>query len=125
LVWGSLTNTIQREENIINFIWELKKEGLCEVTIKNYSKSLEALVNMGANLSEPDSIKAVLASSSWANSTRSVIAAAYQKYVVLNGLKWTAPKYTQTRKLPFIPLEKEIDDLITCVGRSTSVLLQC
>jgi integrase len=125
LVWGSLTNTIQREENIINFIWELKKEGLCEVTIKNYSKSLEALVNMGANLSEPDSIKAVLAYSSWANSTRSVIAAAYQKYVVLNGLKWTAPKYTQTRKLPFIPLEKEIDELIACASRRMSVLLQC
>jgi len=108
-----------------DFIWTLKKEGLAEVTIKNYSKSLEALVDNGANLSEPESIKAVLASSSWANSTRSVIAAAYQKYAVLNNIEWLPPKYVQTRKLPFIPLEKEIDEFIACVGRRMSVLLQC
>lgn len=81
-------------------------------------------MSKGANLSEPESIKAVLASSSWANSTKSV-AAAYQKYAVLNNIKWLPPKYAQTRKLPFIPLEKEIDELITCVGRKMSVLLQC
>jgi integrase len=124
LVWGSLTNTIQREENIINFIWELKKEGLCEVTIKNYSKSLEALVNMGANLSEPDSIKAVLASSSWANSTRSVIAAAYTKYLHLNNLTWKPPKYEMCRRLPFIPLEQELDELIACTGKKMAAILQ-
>jgi integrase len=60
-----------------------------------------------------------------ANSTRSVIAAAYQKYAVLNNIKWLPPKYVQTRKLPFIPLEKEIDEFIACVGRRMSVLLQC
>jgi integrase len=126
LVWGSLTKTIlQREEQLIDFIWTLKKEGLAEVTIKNYSKSLEALVSKGANLSQPDSVKAVLASSPWMNSTKSVVSAAYQKYTVLNNIKWSAPRYTQTHKLPFIPLEKEIDELIACVGKRLSVLLQC
>lgn len=98
---------------------------MSEVTIKNYSKSVEALVSKGASLSEPESIKAILASSSWANSTRSVVAAAYQKYAVLNDIKWNPPKYVQTLKLPFIPLEKEIDEFIACVGRRMSVLLQC
>ena len=83
------------------------------------------MVSKGANLSEPESINAVLASSSWANSTRSVVAAAYQKYAVLNDIKWNPPKYVQIYRLPFIPLEKEIDEFIASVGRRMSVLLQC
>ncbi len=81
-------------------------------------------MNRGTELSEPESIKAVITSSSWANSTKTVIVAAYQKYAVLNNIKWTPPKYAQTRKLPFIPLEKEIDELIACVGRKMAVILQ-
>ena len=126
MVWGSLTNTIlQREETIINFVWQLKKDGLSDVTIRNYSKSLEALVKRGASLLEPESIKDIIASSSWSGSTRTVIVAAYQKYAMLNNIKWTPPKYTQIRKLPFIPLETEIDALIACTGKKMSVLLQC
>jgi integrase len=54
-----------------------------------------------------------------------VIVAAYQKYAMLNNIKWTPPKYTQIRKLPFIPLEKEIDEFIACTGKKMSALLQC
>jgi integrase len=125
LVWGSLTNTIQREETIINFVWQLKKEELSETTITNYSKSLEALIRRGANLLEPESVKDIISSASWSNSTKTVIVAAYQKYAMLNRIKWTPPKYKQVRKLPFIPLEKEIDEFIASTGRKMSVLLQC
>jgi integrase len=126
LVWGSLTNTVlQREEAIINFVWQLKKDGLSNTTINNYSKSLEALINRGASLLEPDTVKNVIASSAWSASTRTVIVAAYQKYAMLNSIKWTPPKYTQVRKLPFIPLESEIDAFIACAGRKMSALLQC
>jgi integrase len=125
LVWGSLTNTIlQREETIINFVWQLKKDGLSDVTINNYSKSLEALMSKGAFLSEPESIKAVLASSTWASSTRAVIAAAYTKYLHLNNLTWKPPKYEMCRKLPFIPLEQELDALISACGKKMSIILQ-
>jgi len=125
LVWGSLTNTIlQREELVINFVWQLKKDGLSETTIRNYSKSLDALMKKGAILGEPESIKAVLASSSWSNSTRAVIAAAYTKYLHLNNLTWKPPRYEMCRRLPFIPLEQELDELIACTGKKMSVILQ-
>ena len=78
----------------------------------------------GAILSEPESIKAVLVSSSWSNSTRAVIAAAYTKYSHLNNLTWKPPKYEMCRRLPFIPLEQELDELIACTGKKMSAILQ-
>ncbi len=40
------------------------------------------------------------------------------------GKKWTPPKYTRVRKLPFIPSEKEVNDLISGTNRKTSVFLK-
>jgi len=79
----------------------------------------------GASLSEPDSVKDIISIAPWGNSTKTVIVAAYQKYAKLNNIKWTPPKYKQVRKLPFIPLETEIDEFIASTGKKMSVLLQC
>ena len=78
----------------------------CCIFVGLYSKSLEALVRKGVDLSNPDCIKAALAVSSWSNSMKRVLVSAYQKYVVLNNLKRIPPKYSHTCRLPFIPLEK-------------------
>jgi integrase len=42
----------------------------------------------------------------------------------MQGLKWKPPKCHVTRKLPFIPPESEIDQLIASTGPKTSVFLQ-
>ena len=42
----------------------------------------------------------------------------------MQGLKWKKPKFRVNRKLPFIPTEGEIDQLIACMGKKTSVFLQ-
>ena len=39
------------------------------------------------------------------------------------GMKWEPPSYTQT-KIPFIPLEKEIDALIAGCGKKVAASLQ-
>jgi integrase len=106
-------------------VWQLKKDGLSDTTIRNYSNSLKRLVESGAELSDPESIKAVLAfREEWKNSTKLLMVASYQKYAVLNGIRWNPPKYEVNRKLPFIPLEREIDELIACCGKKMSVILQ-
>ena len=106
-------------------MWQLKKDGLSEVTIKNYSNSLEVLVKRGANLLEPESIKAVIAAQmTWNNSTKMLVVAAYKKFAIHNNITWTLPRYESNRKLPFIPLEKEIDDLIASCGKRMAVILQ-
>jgi len=37
---------------------------------------------------------------------------------------WRPPKYEQTRKLPFIPLESELDALIASAGKKMATILQ-
>ena len=82
------------------------------------------LVKRGADLFNPESIKAIITSQTWSNSTKVQMIAAYKKFAILNDIKWTPPKYEVIRKLPFIPLEKEIDELIACCGKKMSTTLQ-
>ena len=42
----------------------------------------------------------------------------------MHGMTWDPPKYKRIRKLPFIPTETEIDQLIAGCGKRTSTLLQ-
>jgi len=120
------TNTIPKaaQGNIIDFAWQLKKNGLSDVTIRNYSKSLETLVKRGANLFEPESIEATITSQTWTNSTKALVIASYKKFAVLYNIRWTPPKCEVIRKLPFIPLEKDIDELIASCGKKLSTVLQ-
>jgi integrase/recombinase XerD len=39
-------------------------------------------------------------------------------------LQWNPPKYKYDQKIPFIPTEKEIDDLIAGTGRKTATFLR-
>jgi integrase len=86
--------------------------------------SLQALVKRGANIFNPDSIKAVIASQTWSHSTKAQVIAAYKKFAVINNILWTPPKCEIIRKLPFIPLEKDIDELIASCGKKLSTVLQ-
>lgn len=50
--------------------------------------------------------------------------ATYSAFALVNKIEWHSPKYKHSRRLPFIPLEKELDSLIASCGKKTSVLLQ-
>jgi integrase len=83
------------------------------------------LVRRGSDLFNPESVKATIMShSTWSNSTKSQVIAAYKKFAVLNNISWTPPKCEVVRKLPYIPLEKDIDELIACCGKKLSTVLQ-
>jgi len=42
----------------------------------------------------------------------------------MEGPTWTPPKYKQPQKIPFIPTEREIDDLIAGMNKTLSAFLQ-
>jgi integrase len=58
------------------------------------------------------------------NSTRMLMVAAYKKFAAFHNISWTLPKHEVNRKLPFIPLEKKIDDLIASCGKRMATVLQ-
>jgi len=110
---------------IVELAWRLKKQGYREATIRGYIKNLERLMKRGANLFDPENVKDVIArQESWSEATKSLVVAAYAMFAGVNNISWQLPRYKQTRKLPFIPLESEIDALIAGCGRKAAVLLQ-
>jgi len=116
--------TADVKSKIFNLAWWLKKQGRSEATIKDYTVMLRLLVEAGADLSDPESIKEVLARARKSNSWKIQATAAYTAFLKMQGKRWDLPSYKQTRKLPFIPTEAEIDALIASCGRKTSAFLQ-
>ena len=109
---------------IVEYLWHLKKQGYAESTVKVWTQKLKELARKGANLLDPESVKYVMASHNWSNAYKLCLVCAYQHFVKMLGMSWEPPSYTQTRELPFIPLEKEIDALIAGCGKKVAASLQ-
>jgi len=111
-------------EKLLEFLWWLKKQGYSETTILSRNKKLQRLIRLGADLLDPESVKDVLARQRWSASYKETIVTAYDSFAKWLGLKWEKPVYKRVRKLPFIPLEREIDDLIAGCSKYISTFLQ-
>jgi integrase len=78
-----------------------------------------------ANLLDPESVKEVLAhEKAWSPNRKRNVINAYTQFLKTVGLVWEKPKCTVTRGIPFIPTEKEIDDLIAGCSIRVSAFLQ-
>jgi len=109
---------------IFEFLWWMKKQGYKETTIRGKGSRLKRLVKLGANLFDPESVKEILATQPWSDSGKETTAYAYDLFAKWMGIKWDRPKYKALRKLPFIPHEREIDDLIAGCKKHIAVFLQ-
>lgn len=110
---------------IVEFLWKMKKEGYSKGTIGAYSSALKRLYENGADLSNPETVKGVMAKQKWSEAHKHVVAAAYNLFLeIAYGLTWKPPICHVNRKLPFIPTERELDDLIAGCGKKTSTFLQ-
>ncbi len=109
---------------IIEYAWWLKKSGKSESTIIGRTKILNILTKRGANLYDPESIKESIANQPWSNGRKNNACDAYTSFLKMAGGKWEAPVYKTVRKLPFIPKETEIDQLIAGCGTRTATFLQ-
>jgi len=109
---------------IISFAWQLKKKGLAPSTIKQRVLRLNQLVKHGSKLMDPDSVTTILALSDWTESNKQVYITTYKSFVKIFNLTWEPPKTRVQRKLPFIPTENELDQLIAACGPKTATFLQ-
>ena len=114
----------QIKEKIIQFSWWLHKEGYAKSTIISKTKLLEILAKRGANLFDPESVKDVIAKQNWSAGRKENAVDAYTTFLQMLGMTWNPPRYRRVPKLPFIPLEKEIDDLIAGCSRKVAAFLQ-
>jgi integrase len=96
---------------ILNVLWELKKSGKADDTIKNINKCLYVL-EKHTNLHDPEAIKAFVATYDRNNGYKRNLIMAYGHYVKTYNLTWTKPKYHENPKVPKIPLEGKIEAII-------------
>jgi integrase/DNA-directed RNA polymerase subunit RPC12/RpoP len=117
-----LSNEIKGK--LVEYAWWMKKEGYSEATIKARTMLLTILAKRGANLLDPESVKEAIAKQEWSEGSKLHTVKAYDLFAFINNITWNPPNYKQNQKLPFIPLESELDQLIASCGKKTAALLQ-
>ena len=115
---------------IHSYIEELKTNGAADTTISSRARKLSQIAKM-ADLTKPEEIKLLISQQKWNTSTKATFTQVYgglinylaEKYSL--PIQWKPPKYTKQRRLPFIPTETEIDQLIaSCHSKHMIALLQ-
>jgi integrase len=123
-VAGESLAQLETDSKILEHAWWLKKNGRSESTIEGRVKLLKTLAKRGANLFDPETVKDVIAKQTWSNGRKNNASDAYSAYLKMMGGKWEAPQYKTIRKLPFIPKETEIDQLIAGCSQRMATFLQ-
>ena len=118
-------NEADMKGKIFEYAWWMKKEGYREPTIRMRIRLMKRLVKVGANILDPESAKETIAKQdTWNENTKLHIVNIYTTFLKMTGQTWIPPIYKGKRKLPFIPTELEIDQLIASCGKKTATFLQ-
>ena len=118
------TEVVGDNTKINQFLDWMKNQGYKQSTIDRRQSALKGLQKLKADLSNPESVKATIADQGhWKASQKQVVVFAYDLYAKQSGYKWDRPYYEAIRELPFIPQEREIDDLIAGCNKEIGLLL--
>ncbi len=101
----------------------LKKEGYKESTIERRVRILSTLAKC-ADLADPEAVKHAIAKIDWSDGTKELACDAYALLAQSKDIEFNRPRYVRTETIPFIPLEAEIDSLISGTGPKTATVLQ-
>ena len=108
---------------IAQYLAYLEKEGHVQET--RYPYLIKRLARLGANLKDPESVKQVIAKQKIKNGTKIQYVYAYDNFAKMLKILWQIPKYAQEENLPFVPEEKEVDQLIAfCHSKRMAAYLQ-
>jgi integrase len=110
---------------LVEFAFYMEKQGYARETIRGNNSCLRALLTRKADLLDPESVKEALAKEQrWSQNRRRNIINAYTLFLKINRTQWEKPLCNVVRKIPFIPTEQEIDQLIAGCPKKTATFLQ-
>jgi integrase len=101
----------------------MQKQGYRESTIR-YSVSALKSIARNASLLNPEDVKGYLARASFSESRKEKLTWDLARFYNYKHIPFEKPRYRRVERLPFIPSEGEIDQLISGVGGKTAVFLQ-
>ncbi len=109
------------KEGIIKTVWELKKQGHAESTIKSYNQKLKTLSRL-TNLNNPQSVRASIAEKKCSNAFKEALVNAYDHYARVNWLSWSKPLYRRQRGVPYIATAEQIDKIISRASKKYALI---
>jgi len=90
----------------------MKKDGYSENTIGPIGRRLRNLAKH-ADLGYPEKVKELIAKADWSNGYKENIVNAYNHYAAFHGLSWKKPRYQRAFSIRRLPLESDIDLVIS------------
>ena len=75
------------------------------------------------DLNDPEGVKIALTRTGWADGTKEMACGAYAIYAKQHEIAFVPPRYRRVEKLPFIPLDSEVEQLIGAMGLRYSAFL--
>jgi integrase len=101
----------------------MSKEGYRTATIQHSVRTLRAVARK-CNLLNPETVKVYLAKADISETRKVKICEDLDRFYRHKGIRFEKPRYRKIETLPFIPLEVEVSQLISGVGRKTACFLQ-
>jgi integrase len=101
----------------------MRRQGYRESTIHFSVKSL-MWVARRTNLLEPETVKATLASAKTSESRKRKLVEDLTRFYKFKNIPFDRPRYKKTDKIPFIPLETEVAQLVSGMSKKGSAFLQ-
>jgi integrase len=109
---------------MVEYAFWMQKQGFRPTTIIGRTKLLKVLLKRGANLYDPESFKDVIARQKWCDGRKGNAVDAYSTFLKMTGGTWETPKYQAIQKIPLIPTETEVDQLIASCSNRMATFLQ-
>ncbi|MCW4019182.1 MAG: tyrosine-type recombinase/integrase [Candidatus Bathyarchaeota archaeon] len=117
-------NEIKAAPQIEKLLVQLKNDGKNVGTVRNYRKTFNRLLRAGADLFEPENVKAILADLPNKPRAKKNMVAQLSVWFDFNEINWRPPKYTGESEIPYIPTEAQLDLLIAALGKIAATFCQ-
>jgi len=101
----------------------MRKQGYRHSTVKYCIQALKSIARK-ASLLRPESAKSYLASAPISESRKAKLTEDLARVYAYKRIPFDKPNYKRIEKLPFVPLEVEVDQLISSCGRKVATILQ-
>ena len=101
--------------DIVNYSLWAAKNGCRRSTVEVSVRALRSIARH-VNLLDLQRTLAYLAKLSVSESRKEKLATDLQRFYGFKGIPFTAPRYRRVQRLPFIPLESEVDAVISACG---------
>jgi integrase len=108
---------------IVSFALWMKKQGYRDSTVRGCVRVLRSVARR-ADLLEPESAKAYLATAKLSEARKALIVQHLARFYAHRQIPFDKPRYVSVDTLPFIPIKSEVDRLISGVGKKTAAYLQ-